>query len=153
MAKRWKLHFWDHWQSLKEIWFRRTCTETTIFIHENKWVLKCPYEFWVLKLKDHAPINVKQAGGGGGGRQGMGVGIWRFSKICSQIPCARANHSSQGQTNFPTPSCTLRRQISEGWTQEKHKKISPNNTLKSLFILRCCITKDTFSCYSSNHTF
>ena len=105
MAKRWKLHFWDHWQSLKEIWFRRTCTETTTFIHKNKWVFKCPYEFWVFKLKDHAPINVKH--------RAWGWGFDVFQKFAVK----------------------LRRQISQGWTQEKHKKISPNKTLKSLFIL------------------
>ena len=42
-----------------------------------------------------------------GGKAGHGVGIWLFSKICNQIPCPRANHSSQMQPNFPTPGCTL----------------------------------------------
>ena len=37
--------------------------------------------------------------------------------------------------------------------KEGTTKISPNKTLQSLFILRCCITKDTCSCYSCNHTF
>ena len=46
-------------------------------------------------------------GGSGGGEAGHGVGIWLFSKICNQIPCPRANHSSQMQPNFPTSSCTL----------------------------------------------
>ena len=32
-------------------------------------------------------------------------------------------------------------------------KISPNKTLQSLSILRCCITEDTCSCYSCNYTF
>ena len=32
-------------------------------------------------------------------------------------------------------------------------KISPNKTLQNLFILRCCITKDTCSCYSCNYAF
>ena len=58
--------------------------------------------------------------GGGGGRTGHGVGIWHFSKICLQIPCPRANHSSQMQPNSPTPGCTC--------------QISPNKTLQSLFI-------------------
>ena len=47
------------------------------------------------------------AGGEGGGEAGHRVGIWLFSKICNQIPCTRANHSSQMQPNFPTPGCTL----------------------------------------------
>ena len=51
----------------------------------------------------YAPINVMPAGGEAGHR----VGIWLFSKICNQIPCPRANHSSQMQPNFPTPGCTL----------------------------------------------
>ena len=46
-------------------------------------------------------------GGWGGWESGHGVGIWHFSKICSQIPYPRANHSSQMQPNFPTPGCTL----------------------------------------------
>ena len=48
-----------------------------------------------------------KAGGGGWRKAGHGVGIWHFSKICRQIPCPRANHSSQMQPNFPTPGCTL----------------------------------------------
>ena len=47
----------------------------------------------------YAPINVKPTGGGGGG-QGR-VAIWHFSKIYSQIPCQRANHSSQMQPISP----------------------------------------------------
>ena len=48
------------------------------------------------------PINVKGVlGGGGRGREaGHGVGIWHFSKICRQIPCPQANHSSQMHKNF-----------------------------------------------------
>ena len=76
------------------------------------------------------------------------------------------------QPNFPTPCCTFRCQLSQGRTQISPPraahfavnylkagpkkgtiKISPNKTLKSIFILRCCITKDTCSCYSCNHTF
>ena len=52
----------------------------------------------------------------------LGVGIQHFSKICSQVPCPRANHSSQMQPNFPTPGCTLRCQISQDWTQQRHNK-------------------------------
>ena len=43
----------------------------------------------------------------GEGEAGHRVGIWLFSKICNQIPCPRANHSSQMQPNLPTPECTL----------------------------------------------
>ena len=63
------------------------------------------------RAKSKAPINVKPAAAGrGGGEGGEGrawVGIWHFSKICSQIPCPRPNHSSQIQPHFPTPGCTL----------------------------------------------
>ena len=55
-----------------------------------------------------------------GGKAGHGVGIWLFSKICNQIPCPRANHSSQMQPNFPTPGCALHCCPSQGWTQERH---------------------------------
>ena len=47
---------------------------------------------------DNAPISVKPAGGGkggGGGLRAWGGEIRHFSKICRQIPCPRANHSSQ----------------------------------------------------------
>ena len=48
------------------------------------------------------PINVKGVlGAGEGGREaGQGVGMWHFSKICCQIPCPQANHSSQMHQNF-----------------------------------------------------
>ena len=49
------------------------------------------------------PINVKGvlgAGRGGGREAGHGVGMWPFSKICCQIPCPHANHSSQMRQNF-----------------------------------------------------
>ena len=52
----------------------------------------------MINRNNYAPISVKPPGGGGG-RKGIG--------ICSQIPCPRANHSSQLQPNFPTPGCTL----------------------------------------------
>ena len=61
----------------------------------------------------------------GAGEAGHGVGIWHFSKICLQIPCPRANHSSQMQPNSPTQGCTC--QKSQGWTQERHNK---NRVLK-----------------------
>ena len=51
----------------------------------------------------NAPINVMPAWG----EAGHGVGMWLFSKICNQISCPRANHSSQMQPNFPTLGCTL----------------------------------------------
>ena len=56
----------------------------------------------VIENFDYAPIPVKPWRGGG-----HGVGVWHFSKICSQIPCPRANHSSQLQPNLPTLGCTL----------------------------------------------
>ena len=54
----------------------------------------------------YAPINVNPAGAGSGGGGRAWVGIWHFSKICSQIPSPRAIHSSQMQPNLPTPGCT-----------------------------------------------
>ena len=42
-----------------------------------------------------------EGGGGGGGVAVHGVGISHCSKICCQIPCPRANHSSQMHKNFP----------------------------------------------------
>ena len=51
-----------------------------------------------------SPINVNQCwlgwGGGCWGEAGHGVGIWHFFKICCQIPCPQANHSSQTHKNF-----------------------------------------------------
>ena len=54
------------------------------------------------KLKrDHITYQCKGSVGGGGGKEaGHGVGIWHFSKICCQIPCPQANHSSQMHKNF-----------------------------------------------------
>ena len=47
------------------------------------------------------PVNVKGVLEGGTSREaGHGVGIWHFSKICCQIPCPQANHSSQMHQNF-----------------------------------------------------
>ena len=46
------------------------------------------------------PINVKGVLGGGGREAGHSVGMWHFSKICCQIPCPQANHSSQMHKNF-----------------------------------------------------
>ena len=102
----------------------------------------------------YAPINVKPTGGGGGG-QGR-VAIWHFSKIYSQIPCQRANHSSQMQPISPPRAAHCAVQYPKAGPNCKKgtiKKISPNKTLKSLFILRYCITKDTCSCYRCNYTF
>ena len=99
----------------------------------------------LLHILYNAPINVKPAEGGGGGGAGHGVGIWHFSKICRQIPCPRANHSSQMQPNSPTPGCTC--QISQGWTQERHNKNISKQNSAVLIYKRCCITKDTCSCY------
>ena len=45
-----------------------------------------------------------KAGGGGGRAWG---GDLTFSKICRQIPCPWANHSSQMHKNFPTPGGIL----------------------------------------------
>ena len=92
----------------------------------------------------NAPINVKQAGGGGGG----GGRTWdrdlTFSKNlqsippppgeiipvkCNQIAPPRAAHYTVKYPKAGPKNGTI--------------KISPNKTLKSLFILkiRCCITK------------
>ena len=96
----------------------------------------------------YAPINVKPAGE----ESGHGVGIRHFSKICSQIPCPQANHSSQMQPNFPTPGLHIAVKYPKAGPEKGTIKISPNKTLQSLFILRCCITKDTYSCYSFNYS-
>ena len=61
-----------------------------------------PLEVSRSTVEIYAPINVKPAGGAW-----HGVGIWHLSKLCSQIPCPRANHCSQMQPNFPTPGSTL----------------------------------------------
>ena len=92
----------------------------------------------------YAPINVKPTGGGGGGA-GQGGDLAFFKNLQSNsLPTSKSFQSNAA--NFPAPGCTLRCPIPQGWTQlqERHnKKISPNKTLKSLFILRYCITKDT----------
>ena len=88
----------------------------------------------------------------GGGEAGHGVGIWHqkfavkfpahwqiIPVRCNQISPPRAAHFAVKYPKAGPKKGTI--------------KISPNKTLKSLFILRCCITKDTCSCYSCNHTF
>ena len=74
----------------------------------------------LLQPATHSFLCTYQCYAGAGERQGMG--IWLFSKICNQIPCPRAKHSSQMQPNFPTPGCTLHCCPSQGWTQERHNK-------------------------------
>ena len=70
--------------------------------HNKEFIIFISY-LMILSMCN-APINVKPAWGE---RQGIGWGFAFFSKICNQIPCPRANHSSQMQPNFPTPGCTL----------------------------------------------
>ena len=78
---------------------------------------------------------------------------WRIIiKICRQIPCPRANHASQMQSNFPTPGCTLLSNI-PGQNPRKAQWKYLQIKLCNLFYKRCCITKDTCSCYSCNYTF
>ena len=62
----------------------------------------------------------------------------------NSLPTGKSFQSNETKfPNFPTPGCTLRCQISQGWTQVRHNKyISKQNSE-----LRCRITKDTCSCY------
>ena len=83
----------------------------------------------------NAPINVMPAWRGGGGVAGHGVGMWLFWKICNQIPCPRANHSSQMQSNFPTPGLHIAFKYPKADPKKDTVKIFPNKTLQSLFII------------------
>ena len=101
----------------------------------------------------YAPINVKPVWGGGGGSRAWGWGFDIFQKFgvklpahgqiilvnCNQISPPRAAHCCYKCPKAEPKKGTI--------------KISPNKTLQSLFTLRCCITKDTCSCYSCNYTF
>ena len=72
------------------LWFKPALTCIRIYAVSYCFIVLCTYQC--------------NAGGGGGRAWGWDL---TFSKICSQIPCPRANHSSQMQPNFPTPGCTL----------------------------------------------
>ena len=116
----------------------------------GSYVLCLPTNFGVIPFKSltNAPINVKPAGEW----QGMGWGIDIFLKFAVKFP-AHGQIIPVKCNQISPPRAAHCRQISQGWTQERHNKISPNKTLQSLFILRCCITKDTCSCYNCNYTF
>ena len=92
-------------------------------------------EWLITALRNPSDLNTAevlctyQCNAGRGGEAGHRVGILLFSKICNQIPCPQANHSSQMQPNFPTPDCTL---LSIPKLAKKGTiKISPNKTLQS----------------------
>ena len=98
----------------------------------------------------YAPINVKPAGEG---RQGMGWVFDIFQKFAVKFPAH--GHIIPVKCNQISPlraaHCAVK--YPKAGRKKRTIKIFPNKTLKSLFILRCSITKDTCSCYSCNYTF
>ena len=106
-------------------------------------------------VNSYEPINVKPARGEGGwgGRQGLGWGFDIFQKFAAKFPAhgqiipVRCNQISQPRAAH----CAVK--YPKAGPKKGTIKISPNKTLKSLFVLRCCVTKHTCSCYSCNYTF
>ena len=100
-------------------------------------------------VRYYAPINVKPAGGGS---RAWGGDLTFFKNW--QSDCLPTGKSFQSiATKFPHPGLHIAAKCPKAEPKEGTIKISPNKTLQSLFILLCCITKDTCSCYSCNHTF
>ena len=107
---------------------------------------------FVILRSFNAPINVKptREGGGGGGRA-WGGDLTFFKNLQSNsLPMGKSFQSIA--TKFPHPGLHVAVKYPKAEPKKGTIKISPNKTLQSLFILRCCITKDTFSCYSCNYT-
>ena len=100
----------------------------------------------------YAPINVKPAGGGEGGGRAWGGDLTFFKNLPSNsLPTSKSFHSIA--TKFPHPGLHISVHPKAG-PEKGTIKISPNKTLQLGFIYkRCCITKDTCSCYSCNYTF
>ena len=97
----------------------------------------------------NAPINVQPVGG----RQGMGWGFDIFQKFAVKFPAHRQIIPVKCNQISPPRAAHCAVKYPKARPEKGTIKISPNKTLKSLFILRYCITKDTCSCYSCNYTF
>ena len=107
-----------------------------------------PQSLWSLST-----YQCKAGGGGGGGGRGRAWGddLTFFKNLQSNsLPTGKSFQSIA--TKFPHPGLHIAVHPKAG-PKKGTIKISPNKTLQSLFILRCCITKDTCSCYSCNYTF
>ena len=80
-----------------------------------------------------SPINVMSTGGRG--EAGHGVGIWLFSKICNQIPCPRANHSSQnnnlGHKGEPSKNFFVKRGVIIYYRSYPSNSTSPLSPIKN----------------------
>ena len=113
----------------------------------------CSVNRW-RELVDYAPIplNRRRGRGGGVGEGRVCGGDLTFFKnfAVKFLPTGKSFQSIA--TKFPHPGLHIAVHPKAG-PKKGTIKIYPNKTLKSLFILRCCITKDTCSCYSCNYTF
>ena len=81
----------------------------------------------------------------------MGRGFDIFQKFSVKFPVHGQIIPVKCNQIFPPRAAHCAVIISQGWTQERHNNHISNKILKSFFILRCCITKDTRSCYSCNY--
>ena len=98
----------------------------------------------------YAPINVNPAGAGG--RQGMGGDLTFFKNLQSNSQ-PTGNSFQSNATKFAHPGLHIAVKYPKAEPKKGTIRISPNKTLQSLFILRCCTTKDTCSSYSCNYRF
>ena len=98
----------------------------------------------------NAPISLKPAGGGGGRTWGGDLTFFKNLRSNS-LPAGKSFQSNA--TKFPHPRLHIAVKYPKAGPKNGTIKISANKTRQSLFILRCCITKDTCSCYSCNYTF
>jgi len=72
-------------------------------------------------------LSMQSRRGGGGGRAWSGDLTFFENLQSNSLPTSKSFQSNA--TNFPTPGCTLRCQIPQGWTQERHNKnISKSNS-------------------------
>ena len=103
----------------------------------------------VIENFDYAPITVKP-GGGGGSAWGGDVTFFKNLQLNS-LPTGKSFQSIATKSAHPGLHIAVKYPKAE--PKKGTIKISPNKTLQSLSILRCCITEDTCSCYSCNYMF
>ena len=119
------------------------CTCPNVNINPN---VNTFFELFLQRLClqiSNAHINVKPRAWGGD--------LTFFKNLSSNsLPMGKSFQSIA--TKFPHPGLHIAVHPKAG-PKKGTIKISPNKTLQNLFILRCCITKDTCSCYSCNYAF